>query len=180
MEKKKGGQVKKWLLAIAIAIVLAMFVSYGIRTFFPEPLYEDYCNSTQKQTLNLSNEELCLEIGGQWVDREYVEYVDSPKVAKPIMGYCDPDFTCRKDYEKASNAQQDKAFMITVISGLIFLIAGIVLKVESVSLGLLLGGILNLFVGTVSYWGRFQNAIKFIILGIILVILIWIGYKKLK
>ncbi len=179
VKKKEGGKVKKWLLAIAIAIVLTMFVSYGIRTFIPEPNYENYCNTTRTQIINLTSETQCIEIGGQWINIENADYEPNIK-SKPVTGYCDYDFTCRKEFEKANNSQQDRAFLITVIAGLIFLVLGITLNVESVSLGLLLGGILNLFVGTVSYWGRFQNAIKFIILGVILVILIWIGYKKLK
>jgi len=34
---KKGNKIKKTLMAIAIALVLAFFVGYGVNTFYKEP-----------------------------------------------------------------------------------------------------------------------------------------------
>ncbi len=35
--------IKKWALAVAIAIVFNLFVNYGLSTFYEAPKYEDYC-----------------------------------------------------------------------------------------------------------------------------------------
>ena len=75
---------------------------------------------------------------------------------------------------------QDKAFILMVISGFIALILGLFILNGAVSSGALLGGLFTLFIGTVSYWGRFQNWSKIVILGLILVALIWIAYKKTR
>ena len=45
---------------------------------------------------------------------------------------------------------------------------------------MLLGGIITLFFGTVRYWARLFDYARFIILGLVLALLIWLGYKKLK
>jgi hypothetical protein len=177
-KKKQPSKAKIWLLAIGIAIVFAMFVSYGIRTFSPEPQYDKYCNSTRIAVLNLSSQEECVKVGGQWTNTQYYE---KPQPAMPIQaGYCDPDFTCRQGYEAARVKFEDRAFIITIVAGFLGIVMGIILSMQSISFGFLLGGIINLFIGTVSYWGRFQNIIKFVILGAVLLLLLWIGWKKLR
>jgi len=45
---------------------------------------------------------------------------------------------------------------------------------------LLGGGVLTIIYGTIAYWSELADWARFIILGITLAILIWIGYKKLK
>jgi len=49
----------------------------------------------------------------------------------------------------------------------------------SVSSGLMGGGILAIIYGTMRYWSDLPDFGRFIILGITLIILIWLGYKKI-
>ena len=70
--------------------------------------------------------------------------------------------------------------MITLPLGAIILIAGIFVSVPSVSAGLMGGGILTMLYGLLQYWDELGDILRFIILGIILCALIWIGIKKLK
>ena len=55
--------VKKWLLAIGIAIVFTMFINYSASTFFNEPVYEKYC-ANNNTVINWTQNE-CVEQGGQ-------------------------------------------------------------------------------------------------------------------
>ncbi|KKP98523.1 MAG: hypothetical protein US06_C0007G0001, partial [Parcubacteria group bacterium GW2011_GWC2_36_17] len=41
-------------------------------------------------------------------------------------------------------------------------------------------GLISFLVGTVGYWSAIQDYLRFVILGIVLAVLIYIGYKKLK
>ncbi len=172
----KGSGVKKWLLAIGIAIIFTLFVNYGISTFFHAPDYNNYCRHNQTE-LNYSDKDVCISNGGQWTN--------NAGYAKPIpegyqTGYCDIDFTCRKLFDDAQKIYDDRSFIVMVIAGFIGLVLGVVVATESVSSGFLLGGILNLFFATVRYWDRFSDVIRFILLGVVLLVLVWIGYKKLK
>ena len=51
---------------------------------------------------------------------------------------------------------------------------------ESVGAGVLGGGVLIVIYGTIRYWGDMSKYLRIIILGIVLFILIWIGYKKIE
>jgi len=42
------------------------------------------------------------------------------------------------------------------------------------------GGILVILYGTMRYWEYSSNMLRMIILGISLVVLIWLGYKRLN
>ena len=50
----------------------------------------------------------------------------------------------------------------------------------SVSAGLMGGGVLTILYGVIRYWTDLPDYGRFIILGIILAILIWLGYKRIK
>ena len=58
------------------------------------------------------------------------------------------------------------------------IIAGIVVKAEAVANGFLFGGVLSLIIAAIRNWGQLQDVFKFIILGAVLALLIWIGYRK--
>lgn len=175
-EQKPSG-AKKWFLAIGIAIVFVLFVNYGISTFYNQPQYEKYCNRTQEFVIDYTNQTACLAMGGQWTKYPAAE---NAKPVPAVDGYCDPDFTCRQGYDEANTKFEKNAFVVKVVAGMIALIVGILMTVESVSAGFLLGGILNLFFAMVEYWYRFSDIVRFVLLGFILTILVWLGYKKLK
>ena len=71
-------------------------------------------------------------------------------------------------------------FIISGIIGIIVIIIGVILHLTSVSAGLFGGGVLTIIYGTISYWSELADWARFIILGIALGILIWLGYKKLN
>ena len=166
---KQQSKVKKWFLAIGIAIIFVMFINYTTSTVFDKPQYQDFC---VEKFINYETEEECVENGGQW-------NTFAPR-AEGKTGLCDVQYTCRQEYDVARNSYEDKAFIVNVVLGLIGLLLGFILTVESVSTGFLLGGVLELFFSTVFYWDRFGDVIRVIILGVVLALLIWIGYKKIK
>ena len=54
--------IKEKLLSIAIAIILTMFIFYGISTFYKEPKWDDLCEDIAGAT----DEETCEANGGEW------------------------------------------------------------------------------------------------------------------
>jgi len=70
-------------------------------------------------------------------------------------------------------------FIVATGIGIIILIVGFALKMASVSSGLMGGGILAIIYGTIRYWSDLPDFGRFIILGITLIILIWLGYRRI-
>ncbi len=173
VQQKKPNKVKKWFLAIGIAIIFVLFVNYAISAVFNQPDYNKYCKPSAQPVINQGTNDTCIANGGQWIET-------NSNASQQPTGYCNSDFVCGNQYNLAQTAYDNAAFITKIIAGLIGLVLGVAIVVESVSAGFLLGAVINLFFATVQYWDRFSNIIRVIILGVVLAILIWVGYKKIK
>ncbi|MBW2992927.1 hypothetical protein KY345_06985 [Candidatus Woesearchaeota archaeon] len=200
----KGKKVKKTLMAIAIALILVFFVGYGVNTFYEEPKWEDFCGERVGVDL-YETKESCEAAGGEWTD--YPERVEPVKLApnqlictqRPSVkgetielscvtaeeaeaqGWCDVNKKCNEEWENARDPHNRISFIILAIIGVIIvLIATAVLKENTVSYGTLGGGILTILYGTIRFWGAIPDIWRFTILGIVLVVLIGVAWKKLK
>lgn len=170
-------KIKRAILGISIALILALFIGYGINTFYKPPKYENFCDEQIRMKI-ISSEEECLAVGGQW-------NVAPERIAEEnktiIKGFCNPNYTCEKEYMGKREIYNRNVFVIAVIAGLISVVlGGIILKLESVSSGIMGGGVLSIIYGTIRYWGDLADVGRFFILGLVLAALIWIGYRKFK
>jgi hypothetical protein len=179
-------KVKTILLGAVIAIVLASFIIYLIQAIYPSPKYEDYCDIETRISLPENKEllggtcatvspgsrnECCINKGYEFYNQETGECESSIKI-----NYQE----CQKQYDLVRNQYRLVVFVVAVIAGLIAVSAGIMIALPSVSSGLMVGGAFLIFYGTAIYWSNLSNWLRAIILGIVLAILIWLGYKKLK
>lgn len=174
---KKISKTKLVLLAIGIAIILSLFIGYGISTFYKEPRYDMYCTKPYVQYLS---RETCEANEGKWYDPGEEGARPMPVEEGELKGWCDPNYTCNEKYEDYRENYNRNVFVITLIIGIIVLITSLVLNKEAVSAGLMGGAILTMIYGTLRYWGRAPDVLRFVILGIVLFVLIWVGYKKLS
>lgn len=178
MAKQKKSRAKQVILSIAIALVLVFFVAYSISVFYESPDYEDFCGEGEIRVPKLVgesiNESACLDKEGKWTARDY------PCVVGDIClsGFCDQDFTCRQEYQDSRDVYNRDVFVVSLILGLVILVTGILLKLESVSVGIMGGGALLIVYGTMRYWGELGKYFRLVILGAVLAALIYLGYKK--
>ena len=163
-------KIKTIILSIVIAIVLASFVVYLIESINPSPKYEDYCDNIRGYSQpvydgkeNLLNDTECIATNGTWRN-----------------GYCDYYYECQNEFNNVSDKHKNYVFFISVPVGLIAVTAGIIIALPSVSSGLMLGGVFLTIYGTAQYWDNLSNWLRSLILGIVLIILIWLAYKKLR
>ena len=164
---------KRTLITIAIALVLAFFVGYGIEVFDPSPRYDFFCPPLLYE---ITNQTQCEAASGAW--NPPFEKQTTPK---PIANnFCQPKPSCHQDFEKIMAKHNKIVFIIAVIVGLIAIIGGVLLIKEIISTGFVGGGILIILYGTLRYWRYAEDVLKFVLLGIALGILIWIAYKKLE
>ena len=171
---------KQIALAIGIVILLNIFFNYGIFTFYKSPEYTQFCPETL-YSKNIQTEKECTDAGGLW-------HYSGPEVQKAatatgavIMGYCDITYTCNKEYTAVREIYDRNVFIVLTILGIITLILGLtVISVDAVANGFLFGGILSILVGVIRYWSAMDDYLRFIISGIALVLLIWVGYKKIN
>jgi len=169
-------KVKQNILSISIAIILALFIGYGIQTFYPTPKYEDFCNETFMPKAPIATENECLTVGGKW--STYPIMVGDKT---QLSGSCDSEFTCRQNFNDTLTPYNRNVFIITVILGILFIIlGGAYIKNDSVSFGVMGGAVLTIVYGTMRYWNDMSSIIKWVLLGVSLAVLIWLGYTRMK
>ncbi|MBI2176220.1 hypothetical protein HYU40_02620 [Candidatus Woesearchaeota archaeon] len=181
--------LRKWVLALAIALVFNLFINYGISVFYKAPQYNDFCQDQFRQgpypakpypaefpiQQNCSAIEVSEALQGNCTtQRGYIAYKYNT-TGCATEAYCE---TCQARFEDVNNKRNSNVFVILVVFGVIAIMAGIVVKAEAVANGFLFGGVLSIIIAAIRNWGQLQDVFKFVILGVVLALLIWIGYKK--
>lgn len=164
--------IKQKLLALAIAIILVLFIAVGIDTFYKAP--ENPCNriyETQPKAF-ISNCELLQEPNKTSCFIEQQRFYENQSIESQ---------KCYDEFQPIENLYKRNVFIILAILGVLSIIIGILVKdLQALSFGLMLGGLISIVYGIMRYWAQMNEYLRFIILGILLIILIWISYKKLR
>lgn len=180
--------LKKGLIILAIAVIYALFIGYGIEVFHDSPKQEQICPNVY----DLQDREECLAAGGIWRAQYCKEGVvndiaaakeQGVQAAKAVpvenFGVCETKSTCWENFSLMMSKHDKVVFIVAAIFGILAIVAGIILKKEGVNDGFVAGGILLILYGTIRYWQHANDILKFSLLGLVLAVLIWIGYKKL-
>ena len=183
--------LKKVSLTVGIAVVFALFIYFAIDAIKPAPKYEDFCSyngahsypqpakfiSPETTTCSPVREdpafaEQCYRSRGSI----RYEYNASGCPTKAVCDYCS------RDYQEKSDNYNLRVFWVSAFIGIIALIIGMYLPltVEAIASGFMFGGVLTLIQSTIRVFGALGRYSRVIILGVELIILVWIGIKKVS
>ncbi len=87
---------------------------------------------------------------------------------------------CQKDFDEKRKEHSRNLFMILAPIGILMIIFGIYYSVDFLGSGFMFGGIMILAWGTIQYFMDMPKFMRVIVLLVELIILVWIGNKKLK
>ena len=170
IEMKKPSRFTKWSLILGIVIVLNMFFNYAISLVYTEPKYDTYFARPQVIE-QLNSQEECVSVGGQWTENLGAKEGEG-------KGYCDPDYTIRKEFDEARNVYDRNVFIVLVVLGILSIGLGVLLSQEVLATAFAWGGVLSLVIASMRYWSAADNIVKVIILAAALGGLIWLAVKK--
>ena len=168
----------KWAFVVAFIIITNLFFYYTISFVAPEPKYENFCQTPNEIS---TTAEMCVNQGGQWTNSQLSpkEITEAVKTNSPT-GWCDPDFTCRQEFESVQSNYNKNVFIVMMVISVAMIVGGIIVSVEVLSLGMVWSGVLALIVGTIRFWNDASNIMKVIILGLGIAVLVWLAIKKMK
>ena len=181
-------KIKEIILALAIIVVLNLFFNYGVYTFYKPPQFDAFCSEEVIQK-KFADKTACKAVGGKWFENTSIIPVSEGGYATPIPpqslkeseGWCDATAECRQKYDEVREFYDRNVFIILLVAGLAALALGLfAISVAPVANGFLGGGLLSLIVGTIRYWSAMDDYLRFIILGVALILLIYFGYKKMR
>jgi len=165
--------IKNIVIGIIIAVVFVMFCAYGTNLLYKSPKYENYCPQAVQPYIGNETPTSCESNNGTWIAQN-IECVKAPC----SQGYCDYYSKCQPVWDTANKNYSKNLFIISIVVSLIIIaISAFLIEVPSVSGGLMFGSLMYLIYGTARYWGYMDDWMRFIILGVALAILIYIGYK---
>lgn len=185
--KHNKPKIIKWVLIAGIVIVLNLFFAFAIKVIYDEPQYDQFCENKQVRIIP-DTQDSCVALGGQWTEDTYIQktnlregVVEPPIIKETKGGYCNPDYTCRQDYQSARDLYERNVFVALVVIGVLLIIGSLLITgVEVLSLGFSLGGVLALIIGSMRFWSVMDEYLRVGILGVALIALIWVAVKKFK
>ena len=176
---------RKILIIFVIGVLYAIFSYSLVDAIHPHPEYEDYCSRlmrpmpmpprTEAAECPAIPEPEC-EFGGNY----FYEY-DTQGCPKTIT--CD---YCQREYDAAGEKHGFLMFIILSALGLIAIGTGLLLPQkqnnmhEWVATGLMLGGLITLFIGTAVYYRDMARIARPAVLLAELAIVIFLAYRLFR
>jgi hypothetical protein len=181
MKTRFAGSAKNWILGIAIAVFFALFIGFGIEAFYPTPKFENVCANIAYDIAAEScpSQGKMPMAGEKYPESCYCDF-DAKGVQTNVCHKTNPEYSaCQQRFDSVNELYSRNLFIITSIIGLAAMIVGaFFLGHPSVSPGLMGGGFITIFYGTVRYWNYAGSKLRVAILGIILAMLIYLAYRK--
>ena len=186
-KQRDGMGLAKTFLAIGIAIILALFVGYGVSVVFESPRYSyeqsdcytrfpcekqiEECEMDATHNYTIPSIKDCY--------REYTQTTEY-RACQEQRDACEAAF--QRTTVSYRNART--SFFVLAIIGIAAIIAGVMLSgLEGIGPGFMGGGVLIIIwtvLSTWQYWFSWSKYLKLLVLGIVLALLVYLGYKKLE
>lgn len=181
-------KLKELLMALAIAIMAALFVGLFIDAVYPAPKYEDFC------TMNGSYPKAAYPVEGAAGIKcpdPYFKYREQVDQCNRDGGFPEFDYNesgcqtfsqcnfCSKNFNEANEIYNRNLFFITSPIAVIAIIIGIMYGFEVAGSGFMFSGILLLVYGTGRYFSNMSKTMRVIVVFIELVLLLFIAKKKM-
>ena len=178
-ETKRFGWIQASVI-VAIVIVMNMFFNYAISLIYTEPQYDTFCpTDVYNKAYNTSAE--CVANGGAWSEQAVPMPASANQTAPiktQITGYCNPTYTCQKNYDSSHTLYDRNVFIILVALGVLALVAGAFVEIPLLSVAFSWAGVLSIIIASIRYWSNADNLIHVLILAAALGALIWLAVKK--
>lgn len=144
---------KRIALSFGITLFFPMLVYFGVRTWIPEPQWEDYqVPNYHERRLNASPEERIT------LDQE----------------------RDRLQAERKSDEQRfgKHLFWVAVPVGLIAVVVGVTVAPATVGTGFIVGGIFSVLMGYMAYWEALPDGARFLSLLVAFLVLVVMGSRR--
>lgn len=146
----------KVLYTIFLAIMLAFFVGLGIEAFYPSPKAPEY--PTELQYNGKDPSEMSAELQRKQKDFDQQQ----------------------KDWQNLNSIHSRNTSIIAVIASIILLVLSltVLVKINIMSDGFLLGGLLTLLYGIIRGFGSDNSKFRFLMVSVGLIVAMVLGYIK--
>ncbi len=191
--------IRKLVIIFIIALLFSAFTATLIEAIYPTPKYSDFCNYKEPPMVHSKDcpkldpalsyteadkDRYLLPTEKQRADCNAVKGIlEATYDSKGcITGYkCN---SCNTKFISAKKKHNLLLFIINSITGLLAIVISLYLPSKRditkwIGTGFLLGGLFNIFVGTIVYFREMPRYLRPVVLLIELIIVVYLSYKKL-
>ena len=175
-------EIKKVAMVIGILVLLPLFIGLFVDAVYEAPKYEDYCNNTMypsykepKANVNCPDTYLEKEAQNCMNQRGEVRIKYDSNNCQ-VFDSCD---MCSANYNNDNAVYNRNIFFILAPIGLVIIVLGIYLTVDYIGAAMMFGGLITLFYATMRYFTDMSKLLRAFVILIELLIIMWIGYKKI-
>lgn len=178
-------KLKQIAITLGIAIVITILVPLIVDSAYEMPSYEKYCNDSlrAKPYKPVFDSQACIY--DEYNNPEYnacisqgrTPHFEQNESGCQVYSYCDD---CNEQFNKAQEKYNRNIIMIIMPLALIAVITGLYFSIDFIGAGFMFGGVLLLIYASVRSFSDSNKLLRIGMLVIDLLVLLWIGYKKLK
>lgn len=192
------------IIIIALVIIVNLIYTYGLRLFFtPQPFSTNSLTEMQKEQEvcrslydynQIYTKEACLVKEGVWTEyttsSDQNRYVNQDGQEVKITGTCDLSNKAQACYDKVNksyNRPYEDSYKVTnffvgIVLAVILIICSILIpsNLSIIATSLALSGVVILIRSTFSYWDYFSDILRFGILVLAFIALVFFVIKKLR
>jgi len=182
-EKMSGMHI---VVLIIIAVLTASFLFATAFAFFPDPEYNEYCDSPKMYNLKLPgidcpdidfrNEEMNCKQQGGFLDYEY-----DNETGCPVSISCN---FCSKNYNEARESSQNNRFYVLAgLSILLILLSLYVVKDNTpllfgITTGIIIGGLISILIMSFITLDAFSRYVRPFIFLLQIILVVLVALKK--
>lgn len=163
------------VFGIGIAVLLFILVMLGTRVFYPEPLYEDYCNqSIYSQPVGIYDYAMCVD--NITVGSCRLQIQNSSKSIYEKQNA--EQEKCNTAFQEASKSYGKNLFVINNVVGIIAVIVSMFLfAMVNIAAGVSFAGLILIIYGFMRGWQGTGDILKFVVAFIVTTLFIFLAVK---
>ena len=161
----------KAVYILAVAVLVTMFVGFGIAAFYESPAAPEYPEPPSPRPVE-------YPVPPPKVDDDYYQSPEYQQYQLEVKDFEEK----RRAHDEAMEIYRRNVFFIAFAFGLASIIVGLLLggTVDAIRSGLVLGGTITVIYGTVQYFGAMSDKARFAVIALGLAVLIYVGYRRLR
>jgi len=181
-------KTKELLMALAIAVMAALFVGLFVDAVYSNPKYEDFCTNyahpyPEKTGIIGINTTQCSD--------PYFVYQNETRACEQEKGFAEFEYDtkgcqvyrscnfCSRDFNVVNEKYNRNLFFIITPIAVVAILFGLFYGMEVIGSGFMFAGILLLIYSTGRYFSDMSKVMRVVVVGIELLLLLWITKRRL-
>lgn len=182
--------IRKYGITVAVMILTAIFI-YSVADAIAPQVKDDCYSNTPKTMYGPDYErQKATNCTNAVMDQAAADACYAQGYSyEEVWGAdgCRTGYNCNSCYKEQEDARQSRNavfFYVSVLVGLLSIVVGFMLPLgtihEWVGLGFIAGGVIGMFIGTVTYWSDLTRLARPFVIGLELAVVLYIVYKRMK